>query len=702
MRLFFLLGAMCLLAFSTQAQMTVQGKVVDSVTQKGIPYANIGFPSYSIGTSTNEEGEFIFKIPKERINDTLVLSSIGYATVKILLKNLDAPKNLTVLMKPFTINLNEVVIKSVDAKRLIKDFLRLREINYATEPSLMQLFCREITKETDTDVYFTQSEGILEMYKSSVKKNKDQVRLIKGRKKKLPSFFVRDGVKYGLPTVVNGPTAAIILDVVKNPEFFLLHSDEFNFYYEGYESINERLAYVVRFSPTDSSRRALYPTDGDFYQGKIYLDTATIAVVRTEFELSRRGLSLTNLKFEDETTPLKVKKRTFVVNYSEFKGKWYFQSTNIENTFLYRDNLIALTNKLECFITQIKTDSVVRFSAKENIDKDESLGENITKFDDSFWEDYNIIKSSAAEKTPQYEPLIVDSASVKRAYKKENAQQIRIEPAEKTANETMPVSVATDEVKFFKGSFEQAKSLAAAQKKVVFIDVYADWCGPCKKMAAEAFQNESVAEKMNAFFVNFKADADRSGRDIAFQYNVNGLPTTLVIDTLGSLIRKNVGYENIADFEKQIDGVIKILPNGSVFLTAQLQFEKKKRDFDFLVYLAKIRKSLGMNNQIVTEAIIKDVPLETVKQIEFQQLVCANSFDLEGKTFDFILKHRDWTLFENKLKTLIAFNFKKAIKAKDKSLLKKILKANTKIITNPLTAAAANDEMTAEFNLKTQ
>ena len=125
MRLFFLLGAMCLLAFSTQAQMTMQGKVVDSVTQKGIPYVNIGFPSHSIGTSTNEEGAFIFKVPKERVRDTLVLSSIGYATVKILLKNFDAPRNLTVLMKPFTINLNEVVIKSVDAKRLIKDFLRL-------------------------------------------------------------------------------------------------------------------------------------------------------------------------------------------------------------------------------------------------------------------------------------------------------------------------------------------------------------------------------------------------------------------------------------------------------------------------------------------------------------------------------------------------------------------------------------------------
>ncbi len=702
MRLFFLSGAMCLLALSTQAQMTMQGKVLDSVTQKGIPYANIGFPSYSIGTSTNEEGEFIFKVPKERVNDTLVLSSIGYATVKILLKSLDGPKNLTVLMKPFTINLNEVVIKSVDAKRLIKDFLRLRDKNYATEPALMQLFCREITKETDTDVYFTQSEGILEMYKSSVKKNKDQVRLIKGRKKKLPSFFVRDTNKYKVPAIVNGPSAAIILDVVKSPEFFLLHHDEFNFVHEGYESINENLAYVVRFSPIDSSKRVLLPTDGDFYQGKIYLDTATSAVVRTEFELSKRGLNATNIDFDAKTTPLKVKRRTFVVNYTEFKGKWYFKSTNIENIFLYYDSLITLTNKLECFVTQIKADNVKPFSDKENIDKNESLGENITKFDDSFWEDYNIIKSSVAEKTPQYEPLTADTASVKRLQKDEKVRQVRIRPDEKTSKETIPLSTTSDEVTFFKGNFEQAKSLAADQNKVIFIDVYADWCGPCKKMAAEAFRNESVAEKMNAFFVNFKADADRNGQDIAFQYNVNGLPTTLIIDTAGSLIRKNVGYENIVDFENQIDDVIKLLPNGSVFLTAQFQFEKKKRDFDFLVYWAKIRKSLGMNNQIVTEAIVEDVPLETVKQIEFQQLLCANSFDIEGKTFDFIIKHRDWTLFENKLKTLIAFNFKKAVKAKDKSLLKKILKANAKIIINSLVAAAANDEMTAEFNLKTQ
>lgn len=36
-------------------------------------------------------------------------------------------------------------------------------------------------------------------------------------------------------------------------------------------------------------------------------------------------------------------------------------------------------------------------------------------------------------------------------------------------------------IDFFQGSWEEAIELAKANDKVIFVDAYTTWCGPCKK-----------------------------------------------------------------------------------------------------------------------------------------------------------------------------------------------------------------------------
>uniref|UniRef100_A0A3Q2YUK7 Spermatogenesis-associated protein 20-like TRX domain-containing protein n=1 Tax=Hippocampus comes TaxID=109280 RepID=A0A3Q2YUK7_HIPCM len=47
--------------------------------------------------------------------------------------------------------------------------------------------------------------------------------------------------------------------------------------------------------------------------------------------------------------------------------------------------------------------------------------------------------------------------------------------------------------------------------KKVFIDIYTDWCGWCKKMDKDTFQNPEVAAYMNENFLMVKMDAE--GKD---------------------------------------------------------------------------------------------------------------------------------------------------------------------------------------------
>ena len=60
-------------------------------------------------------------------------------------------------------------------------------------------------------------------------------------------------------------------------------------------------------------------------------------------------------------------------------------------------------------------------------------------------------------------------------------------------------------------SIEEAYALTLSEEnpKKIFIDVYTDWCGWCKRMDKATFQNAEVAAYMNANYYNVKFDAEQ-------------------------------------------------------------------------------------------------------------------------------------------------------------------------------------------------
>lgn len=84
--------------------------------------------------------------------------------------------------------------------------------------------------------------------------------------------------------------------------------------------------------------------------------------------------------------------------------------------------------------------------------------------------------------------------------------------------------------------------LAKKLNKPIFIDVYADWCGPCKMMDKEVFSREDVAGVLNQNFICFKMDADDDTYIYEkFEYEITKLPTLLFLKPDGTLIQKYVG-----------------------------------------------------------------------------------------------------------------------------------------------------------------
>lgn len=90
---------------------------------------------------------------------------------------------------------------------------------------------------------------------------------------------------------------------------------------------------------------------------------------------------------------------------------------------------------------------------------------------------------------------------------------------------------AQEGIKFQHGTWAQAKELAAKENKLIFVDFYTQWCGPCYNMAKTVFTLYSVGTLYNDNFINMKIDAENGeGIELAKKYGVKSYPTYCFID----------------------------------------------------------------------------------------------------------------------------------------------------------------------------
>lgn len=119
-------------------------------------------------------------------------------------------------------------------------------------------------------------------------------------------------------------------------------------------------------------------------------------------------------------------------------------------------------------------------------------------------------------------------------------------------------------------TFEEAVALhEEGDPRMVFIDVYTDWCGWCKRMDATTFSNPEVAAFMNEHFLNVKLDAEQretitfrghdfnfvnSGRRGYHELAANLLqgrlsyPTVVFLDSDFNMIQPVPGYQQVPQF----------------------------------------------------------------------------------------------------------------------------------------------------------
>ncbi|GEN76517.1 thioredoxin family protein [Chryseobacterium hagamense] len=144
-------------------------------------------------------------------------------------------------------------------------------------------------------------------------------------------------------------------------------------------------------------------------------------------------------------------------------------------------------------------------------------------------------------------------------------------------------------VKFQDLPFKDLIAKAKKEKKIVFLDAYTSWCGPCKMMERNVFTQKTVGDYFNANFLNARFDMEKGeGRDIAVKYGVRSYPTYLFLNGDGELVSQNYGYMEPGMFLTMAQDVNS--PNNKKGSLKE-RFAKGEKDPEFLINIMKLNSS---------------------------------------------------------------------------------------------------------------
>jgi thioredoxin-related protein len=210
-------------------------------------------------------------------------------------------------------------------------------------------------------------------------------------------------------------------------------------------------------------------------------------------------------------------------------------------------------------------------------------------------------------------------------------------------------SLDTTGVQFIKGlSWQEILNKAKKEGKFIFLDCYATWCTPCKKMDQDVYSKEAVGHFMNAQFISLRVQMDTSEKDDEYtkkwyadaaalkrKYRVKIFPSYLFFSPDGNIVHKYSCALSDTDFLKVVKNAL--IPEKQYYSLLN-KYKSNIIDKSDMGYLAIVCKKIGENN--LANKIAKEYLYNYLNKLAKNNLILKRHFDFV-KIFPYLISSKD-------------------------------------------------------------
>lgn len=368
----------------------IEGIITDS-EKHAIPYVNISIKGTSIGTMTNDDGAFTINVSEEFIDDTIVVSHIGYET-QYFMPDLQNLIKRNIELKEVMYSLDEVSISPIDAFSIIQKAIIQIPNNYPSTQYESEAFYREVV--TENRKYIEYAEGLIAILHNPfdpIEKKEDLIKLIQSRKKKNDIEEYELSRKTSNP--IGGPVSCIKYNSIKNHPSFLKPNAMELYNYDLIDIIEHsgREVYIIEFDQNDDVKKSLY-------KGTIYIDKESLAFIHLNFGKSPKGIGYAlprgfpKAMMKLFSMSMVGTDRKVIVNYKLYYDTWYLSSINYIEvaSFIRNEKPYDIVSTKNLVITNINSE-IKNLYLKGEVLKSGEFKDQIGEYDEDFWGNYNII-----------------------------------------------------------------------------------------------------------------------------------------------------------------------------------------------------------------------------------------------------------------------------------------------------------------------
>lgn len=418
------------LGYVANAQISLSGIVLNANDKTPLEFASISILNQPIGTISNTSGRFIFHFDKKFLNDTLVISSLGYKPFKQaiakLIKNDSAQYELT----PTEINLSEFVVTNLTANEIVRKAIQNIPKNYPNYPFLLKGFYRHFRNENNQCVDLIEIALSLKddsynnpPYKIKTESKEDYIKHYQKAPVTEEIYVEQFRRSFNNQSFYKDYffNENMLVELLRNNRVkyrnFELDTTITNYYFKGQITNEDKNILIIS-------------TEKEEGGAKIYIDAETFAIVKLENEVAWSGQYLFQKKVHNYEKALERERAMHItIEFQELNNKMYLKYLNYAWSYeIYSEEkhktvVVFDVNNLLVINEIITPPKKSDLAETKKMNKNKRLEDFSSEYHSDFWKNYNLIETNP-----------IDPEHIKNLEKKEPLEKQFKKSQEKKSN----------------------------------------------------------------------------------------------------------------------------------------------------------------------------------------------------------------------------------------------------------------------------